>query len=164
MPRLTRPFPKSLFLLVYCHKPSGLAQVSRQAGVGPKLKIFKLSHYSHSSSRFLHSKGPFQSDFDCLYLCVAGLANQRAIFIRVTNERAGAVKMVTDHGVIISYQFTLALGPTHSSPAHQPGWPPMAPPYIGLKTWPEIFSGPGHSPDLVTNNDPGAVNLLISPR
>ena len=98
-------------------------------------------------------------------LRVSGLANQMSIFTRVTNERSGAVKMVTDHGVIISYQFTLALGPTHSSLA-SPGWPPVATPSIGPKTWPELFLelDIGHSPDSVTNNDPGAVNLLISPR
>ena len=66
--------------------------------------------------------------------------------------------MVTDHGVIISYQFTLALGPTHSSltrvaPLAQdpgqgffPDWTVDIPKTLSLTmTW-------------------GAVNLLIRPR
>ena len=49
----------------------------------------------------------------------------------VTNEKA-AVKMVTDHGVIISYQFTLAIGPTHSSLTR------VAP--LSPGPWPVLFS------------------------
>ena len=97
-------------------------------------------------------------------LPVSGLANQMSILTRVTNERAGAVKMVTDHGVIISYQFTLALSPTHSSLA---GVAPRGTSVYRPKNLARTFSRSGldigHSPDSVTNNDPGAVNLLISP-
>ena len=96
-------------------------------------------------------------------LPVSGLANQMSILTRVTNERAGAVKMVTDHGVIISYQFTLALSPTHSSLA---GVAPRGTSVYRPKNLARTFSRSGldigHSPDSVTNNDPGAVNLLIS--
>ena len=75
---------------------------------------------------------------------------------RVTNERA-AVKMVTDHGVIISYQFTLAIGPTHSS--LNSGGPPQ--PWTMASAF---FLTVNILKTLSLTMTRGAVNLLIRPR
>ena len=85
----------------------------------PRLKTLWCRTLDSKYSNYPTPVPTFYSEFKVTLtdsLRVSGLANQMSIFTRVTNERAGAVKMVTDHGVIISYQFTLALGPTHSSP------------------------------------------------